>query len=515
MAISSSLVNPFREGLRTDRATAPCQLIIFGASGDLTNRKLLPAIYNLAQADLLPPAFCVVGFARKQMSDNDFRASLKDAVAKSGDVRVRDQSITARLAERTHYVAGDFHDAAAYDRLKTALDEYDAQYNTGGNRIFYIATPASLYGDIVERLHGAGLTRSGDDERFVRIIVEKPFGRDLASARTLNAALLRYLSEHQVYRIDHYLGKETVQNILVFRFANGIFEPIWNRRYVDHVQIIVSESIGIEGRGSFYEETGVVRDIVQNHALQLLSLVAMEPPTTFDARDFRDEKIRVIEAIRPIAPEDVRTEAVRGQYGPGFIAGASEPGYREEQGVAADSITPTYAAFRFLVENWRWADVPFYIRSGKRLPKRLTEIAIQFKRAPHLPFRRSQVDELSGNVLALRIQPDEGITLKFGAKVPGPSMRIRSVNMDFGYGATFGREDASPYERLILDCMKGDQTLFDRADGVEAAWALIDPALSAWEADRAAGFPNYAAGTWGPLLADELLARDGRQWRRL
>ena len=509
------IANPFKEGLRTDRATAPCQLVIFGASGDLTNRKLLPAIYNLAQADLLPPAFTVVGFAREGMSEDDFRGCLRKAVETSGDVRQRDDKVLATLAERTHYVRGDFHDAAAYGELKRRLSELDSKYNTGGNLIFYIATPASLFGEIVEKLHGADLAKADADGHFVRIIVEKPFGRDLASARTLNAELLRYLSEDQVYRIDHYLGKETVQNILVLRFANGIFEPTWNRRYVDHVQILVAESLGIEGRGNFYEETGVVRDIIQNHALQLLSLVAMEPPTTFDARDFRDEKIRVIEAIRPIAPEDIRLTTVRGQYGPGFEAGESVPGYREEPNVAKNSITPTYGAFRFFVDNWRWADVPFYVRSGKRLPKRITEIAIQFKRAPHLPFRKGQIDELSGNVLALRIQPNEGITLKFGAKVPGPSMRIRSVNMDFGYGATFGREDASPYERLILDCMKGDQTLFDRADGVEAAWALIDPVLSAWEADRSVAFPNYAAGTWGPPQADELLARDGRSWRRL
>jgi glucose-6-phosphate 1-dehydrogenase len=507
--------NPFAEGLRTDRATAPCQLVIFGASGDLTNRKLLPAIYNLAQADLLPPAFCVVGFARRPMSDDDFRAALKQAVATSGDVRVRDEAVLDRLAAVTHYVPGDFHDAPAYGALKQKLDDLDDRYHTGCNRIFYIATPASLYGDIVEKLHGADLAKTSPSGNFIRIIVEKPFGRDLASAKMLNAELLRYLGEDQVYRIDHYLGKETVQNILVFRFANGIFEPIWNRRYVDHVQIIVAESLGIEGRGSFYEETGVVRDIIQNHALQLLSLVAMEPPTTFDARDFRDEKIRVIEAIRPIAAGAVGGVSVRGQYGPGFIGGADVPGYRQEEGVATESITPTYGAFKFLVDNWRWADVPFYVRSGKRLPKRLTEIAIQFKQAPHLPFRKTQVDEMSGNVLALRIQPDEGITLKFGAKVPGPSMRIRSVNMDFGYGATFGREDASPYERLILDCMKGNQTLFDRSDGVEAAWALIDPVLQVWESDAKIEFPNYAAGTWGPQAADALIERDGRSWRRL
>jgi glucose-6-phosphate 1-dehydrogenase len=512
---TTELANPFTEGLRTDRATAPCQLIIFGASGDLTNRKLLPAIYNLAQADLLPPSFNVVGFARNAMSEDDFRGCLRKAVATSGDIRVRDEAIVERLAARTNYVAGDFHDAAAYAKLKAALDTYDRQFNTGGNRIFYIATPASLFGDIVERLHGVGLASADADGRFTRIVVEKPFGRDFASAKMLNDTMLRYVDEGQIYRIDHYLGKETVQNILVFRFANGIFEPIWNRRYVDHVQIIVAESLGIEGRGNFYEETGVVRDIIQNHALQLLSLVAMEPPTSFDARDFRDEKIRVIEAIRPIALEDVRSQTVRGQYGPGYSSGADAVGYRQEPGVSPDSMTPTYAAFRLFVDNWRWADVPFYIRSGKRMPKRLTEIAIQFKRAPHLPFRRSQVDELTGNTLALRIQPDEGIALKFGAKVPGPSMRIRSVNMDFGYGATFGREDASPYERLILDCMKGDQTLFDRADGVEAAWSLIDPVLSTWQSDRSVSFPNYAAGTWGPQEADELLTRDGRRWRRL
>ena len=513
--LEKELVNPFREGLRTDRATAPCQLVIFGASGDLTNRKLLPAIYNLAQADLLPPAFCVVGFAREAMSEDDFRGRLKKAVATSGDVRVRDDAVLARLAERTHYVRGDFHDAKAYDVLKSRLAELDAKYNAGGNLIFYVATPASLFGDIVQKLHDADLAKTESGDRFVRIIVEKPFGRDLASARMLNAEMLKYLSESQIYRIDHYLGKETVQNILVFRFANGIFEPIWNRRYIDHVQITVAESLGIEGRGHFYEETGVVRDVIQNHALQLLSLVAMEPPTTFDARDFRDEKIRVVSAIRPIKPEEVSTQAVRGQYGPGFVDGVDAVGYRQEKAwrrIRSHRRTPRSASG---VENWRWAGVPFYLRSGKRLAKRATEILIQFKPAPHPPFHTGDMGKLESNSLSLRIQPDEGITLKFGAKVPGPSMRIRSVSMDFGYGATFGREDASPYERLILDCMKGDQTLFDRADGVEGAWALIDPVLSAWQTDRSVEFPNYAAGTWGPAEADELLARDGRSWRRL
>jgi len=512
---TAELVNPFREGLRLEGATHPCQLIIFGASGDLTKRKLLPAIYNLAQAALLPSSFAVIGFARAQMSDQQFRDLLREAVAASDEVRVRDEAILSNLAERFYYVSGDFHEPASFKTLKTHVEELDQRYGTGGNRIFYTATPASLYGSIAQQLHDCGLTPAAQANSFVRIIVEKPFGRDLASAKTLNAELLTYLREDQIYRIDHYLGKETVQNILALRFANTIFEPIWNRRYVDSVQITVAESLGIEGRGNFYEETGVVRDVIQNHALQLLSLVGMEPPTTFDARDFRDEKIRVVEAIHPIAYDQVETYAVRGQYGPGFVAGQRVPGYREEPNVARDSITSTYAAFKLMVDNWRWAGVPFYVRSGKRLPKRVTEIAIQFKEVPHLPFRKSQVEMPEGNVLALRIQPDEGVTLKFGAKVPGPIMRIRSVAMDFDYGATFGSEDASPYERLILDCMKGDQTLFDRADGVEAAWALVDPVLHYWEEHRNVNFPNYAAGTWGPPEADALLARDGKSWRRL
>ncbi len=450
------------------------------------------------------------------MTDEDFRNVLRDAVASSSEVRVRDPAVLERLAERCSYVAGDFHDPPAFQKLKTELQQLDQRYRTGGSRIFYTATPASLYGGIVQQLHDCGLTQpDGGEGAFVRIIVEKPFGHDLATAKTLNAELLAYLREDQIYRIDHYLGKETVQNILVLRFANTIFEPIWNRRYVDSVQITVAESLGLEGRGNFYEETGVVRDVIQNHALQLLSLVAMEPPTSFDARDFRDEKIRVLEAIHPLDEGRVDELTVRGQYGPGFVAGEQVVGYREEPDVASDSTTPTYAAFKLQVDNWRWADVPFYVRSGKRLPKRVTEIAMQFKGVPHLPFRKSQVDTPDGNVLALRTQPDEGITLKFGAKVPGPIMRIRSVAMDFGYGATFGAEDASPYERLILDCMKGDQTLFDRADGVEAAWALVDPVLSFWQSHANVQFPNYAAGTWGPSDADALLARDGRQWRRL
>ncbi|MBC5823889.1 MAG: glucose-6-phosphate dehydrogenase [Candidatus Eremiobacteraeota bacterium] len=514
--VATELVNPFRQGLRVDRATEPCQLVIFGASGDLTHRKLLPAIYNLAQAQLLPAAFSVTGFARQAMDDAQFRSLLATAVAESGEVRRRDQQTLEELEQRVHYVSGDFHDPTAYTALKAALERSDADYGTGGNRIFYIATPASLYVDIVEKLHAAGLVaQHGASASFVRVVVEKPFGRNLTSARSLDKELLDYLCEDQVYRIDHYLGKETVQNILVFRFANGIFEPIWNRRYVDNVQITVAESLGIESRGSFYEETGVVRDIIQNHALQLMSLVAMEPPTTFDARDFRDEKIRVIEAIKPLGAASLAQSAVRGQYGPGYVAGESVAGYRQEDGVALDSITPTYAALRFFVDNWRWADVPFYVRSGKRLPKRTSEIAIHFKQAPHLPFRKTQVGELTSNVLALSIQPNEAITLRFGAKVPGPSMRVRSVAMDFGYGAAFGAEESSAYERLILDCMKGDQTLFDRADGVEAAWSLLDPVLAAWDADRAVAFPNYAAGTWGPPEADRLLAQDGRQWRHL
>jgi glucose-6-phosphate 1-dehydrogenase len=507
----TEVANPFREGLASERATMPCQLVIFGAAGDLTGRKLLPAIYNLVQADLAPSNFAVVGFARTQMTDDEFRERLRRSVSESSEVRQRDDQSLAKLVEVTSYVTGDFKDPAAFARLKTVLENNDVAFGTGGNRIFYIATPASLFGLIVRQLHDAGLIapQDGGARGVVRVIVEKPFGRDLASAQALNAELLTYLREDQIYRIDHYLGKETVQNILVLRFANSIFEPVWNRNFVDHVQITVAENIGIEGRGAFYEETGVVRDILQNHMLQLVSLVAMEPPTTFDARDFRDEKIRVIEAMRPL----VLTEAVPGQYGPGFVAGEAVVGYRQEPGVAPDSIVPTYAAIKLRIDNWRWAGVPYYVRSGKRLPKRVTEIAIQFKDAPHLPFRRAGLDIVEGDVLSLRIQPDEGITLKFSAKVPGPSMRIRQVAMDFSYGATFGAEDVSPYERLILDCMKGDQTLFDRADGVEAAWALMDPLLSAWAVDRSARYPSYAAGTWGPTQADDLLKRDGRAWR--
>jgi glucose-6-phosphate 1-dehydrogenase len=516
MSFVATVVNPFREGLREDRAAQPCQLVIFGAAGDLTRRKLLPAIYNLTQANLVPPNFCVVGFARNPMDEAAFRETLKESVAQSDEVRVRDDGVLSDLAERTYYLCGDFKDAQAFTALKTVLAENDEKHGTAGNRIFYIATPASLFGLIVGQLHAAGLAGQADGKPSgsVRIIVEKPFGRDLASAKALNTEMLSYVREDQIYRIDHYLGKETVQNISVLRFANGIFEPIWNRRYVDHVQITIAENIGIEGRANFYEETGVVRDVIQNHALQLLSLVAMEPPQTFNATDFRDEKVRVVEAVRPLDIDDGVSACVRGQYGKGFVAGEKVVGYREEPGVAPDSITPTYAAFKLYVDNWRWAGVPFYIRSGKRLTKRVTDIAIQFKEAPHLPFRKTQLEPLEGNVLALRIQPDEGITLKFGAKVPGPSMRIRSVAMEFSYGATFGAEDASPYERLILDCMKGDQTLFDRSDGVEAAWALLDPVLTKWQTDRNVKFPNYAAGSWGPPEANKLMARDGRTWRQ-
>ncbi len=440
---------------------------------------------------------------------------MHDAIIEFSDDKTIDEAVWRNFAAGLYYFPGEFDSPETYKQLQATLARADNERGTSGNRIFYLSTAPSVFGLIAKQLGEAGMAHPAEADRWARIIVEKPFGHDLASAKMLNAELEKFFQEGQIYRIDHYLGKETVQNILVLRFANGIFEPIWNRRYVDSVQITVAESLGIEDRGRFYEETGVVRDVIQNHALQLLSLVAMEPPLTFDARDFRDEKIRVVEAVHPICKEDVPIAAVRGQYGPGFEAGVNVRGYREEPNVAPDSTVPTYAAFKFMVDNWRWAGVPFYVRSGKRMPKRVTEIAMQFKEVPHLPFRKSQVEMIAGNVLSLRIQPDEGITLKFGAKVPGPVMRIRSVAMDFDYGATFGTEDASPYERLILDCMKGDQTLFDRDDGVEAAWSLIDPILQVWQEQPPVKFPNYAAGTWGPAEADELLARDGKSWRLL
>ncbi|HVY60768.1 MAG TPA: glucose-6-phosphate dehydrogenase, partial [Planctomycetota bacterium] len=472
----------------------PCAVVIFGANGDLTKRKLIPALCNLAQGKLLPDAFAVVGVVREETTEEAFRAriaaGLKDVGAKV------DGNAWAWLEPRLHVSWGELHDAETYRRLATKLGEVDAAHKTRGNATFYLSTPPSLIASIVEHLGAAGLAKE-EGGRFRRIIVEKPFGTDLESARKLNAEIARTLGERQVYRIDHYLGKETVQNILVLRFGNGIFEPIWNRNYVNHVQITVAETLGVEGRGGYYEEAGALRDMVPNHLLQLMSLIGMEPPGSFEAESVRDEKAKLMRAIQPIAPEHVLTQAVRGQY----------RGYREEPKVSPRSNTETFVAMRLQVENWRWGGVPFYLRTGKSLAERRTEIVIQFKRAPFTLFAETDVERLSPNLLTISIQPKEGITLRFSAKVPGPAVRLADVDMDFNYAGFFGQKPSTGYETLLYDCMKGDPTLFQRADTVESGWSVVQPVLDVWHALSPRNFPNYAPGSWGPKEADELLAR--------
>jgi glucose-6-phosphate 1-dehydrogenase len=483
-------------------------LIVFGGSGDLTARKLLPAVARLAHRRLLPTAFSVVGVARTEWSDDDFRKHALEAVKEAGPE-------WASLVEGFRYVAGDYAEPDTFDRLRAVLDEVDAQRGTGGNRVFYLATVPQVFADVARALGQHGLAqRTPTDPRqpFVRLVIEKPFGHDLDSARQLDRDLHEVFDENQLYRIDHYLGKETVQNVLALRFANAIFEPIWNRRYVDHVQITVAESVGVGHRGGFYESAGALRDIVQNHVMQVLALTAMEPPATVDAEGIRDEKVKVLRAVKVPRPDEVADLVVRGRYEGGWVEGEEVVGYREEEGIPATSRTETYVAARLTIDNWRWAGVPFFLRTGKRLPKRVTEVALGFRDVPHLPFPAGMAKGLGPNAMVLRIQPDEGITLRFGAKVPGQAFRVRTVNMDFSYGAAFVEESPEAYERLLLDAMAGDPTLFIRTDEVEHAWRIWDPVLEAW-ADPSSPAPvAYAAGSWGPAEADGLLG-EGRSWR--
>jgi len=490
----------------------PCAVVIFGASGDLTSRKLLPAFWNLFMEGHLPEGFSVIGMARTSMTDETFREQAREAIEEHSRFREPEESKWREFAARLHYQVGQYDDPAAYQELQNRLGSVCRTQGSCDNHLFYLATPPSAYGLIVTRLGEAGLTAS-DSERggWARVIVEKPFGYDAKSAHELNETLKAHLSERQIYRIDHYLGKETVQNLLVFRLANGIWEPIWNRRYIDHVQISVAEKIGVEDRGSYYEEAGALRDMVQNHLMQLLCLVAMEPPSHFNDRGVRGEKMKVLEAIRPIRRDEVAEWSVRGQYSAAVIDGDEVPGYRQENGVAPDSVTETYAAVKLMVDNWRWAGVPFYLRSGKRLPDRVTEISIHFRQAPQLLFRDYGEEPPEQNVLTIRIQPNEGIALRFGVKAPGQGMPIRPVTMEFDYGEEFGAEPPEAYERLLLDCMLGDVTLFSRDDWMELSWQLMDPVIEEWSS-KGASVPQYRAGTWGPREADELLERDGRSW---
>jgi glucose-6-phosphate 1-dehydrogenase len=497
----------------TNPIAKPCVMVIFGATGDLTKRKLIPALCNLAADNLLSKQFAIIGFAGNDLDTDSFRKMLADEIPKYSAALI-DQKIWSWLAERIYYVKGDFQDPEAYKRLAQQIADADRQHSTGGNKFFYLAVAPRFFSTIVKQLGQAGLNKEENDH-WTHVIVEKPFGHDLQSARQLNDELKQVLTENQIYRIDHYLGKETVQNVLVFRFSNNIIEPLWNRNYVDHVQITAAETVGVEHRGSFYETAGALRDMVPNHLFQLLTMTAMEPPISFDADEVRNKQAEVLHAIQPLDPEDVLHCMVRGQYGSGSIDGERVADYRSEPDVAHDSNTETFVAMKLLIDNWRWAGVPFYLRTGKRLARRATEIVIQFRRTPFVLFRNTSVKNLETNRLVIHIQPNEGISLSFGAKVPGSVMKLGLVNMDFDYCTYFGAEHSTGYERLLRDCMAGDATLFQRADMVEAGWSVIQPVLDVWHALPARGFPNYAAGSWGPVEAEELLQGDGRAWRRI
>ncbi len=496
----------------TNSSAAPCVMTIFGATGDLTKRKLIPALCNLAQENLLPTQFAIVGFAGNDFDTESFRKSLAENIPKFAALPI-DPKLLDWIIQRIYYVKGDFSDAEAYKRLEQQIAEADKKHNTLGNRLFYLAVAPRFFSSIVKMLGQCCLSKE-EENRWSRVIVEKPFGHDLASAKQLNQELKQVLSERQIYRIDHYLGKETVQNVMVFRFSNNIIEPLWNRNYVDHVQITAAETVGVEHRGGFYETAGALRDMVPNHLFQLLTMTAMEPPISFDADEVRNKQAEVLHAIQPLSPEEVLTNTVRGQYNSGTMDGQRVAGYRSEPDVAPDSNTETFVALKLLIDNWRWAGVPFYLRTGKRLTRRLTEIVIQFRRTPFVLFRNTTVRNLETNRLVIHIQPEEGISLSFGAKVPGSVMKLGLVNMDFDYCTYFGKEHSTGYERLLRDCMAGDATLFQRADMVEAGWSVIQPILDLWHALPARGFPNYAAGSWGPVEAEELLEKDGRAWHR-
>ncbi len=509
---TAALKNPLSEGLRLERTPEPCTVIIFGASGDLTMRKLIPALFSLAQQNLLPTGFSVVGAARSPFSHDEFRDKMKSAVEEFADVGPQDANLVDSFVSGLYYNPSDPGKPETFEELFKLLAQIDEDRGTSGNRLFYLSTPPSLYAPICKALGQAKLNNS---KGWTRIIIEKPFGRDLESMRTLNKDVLGVFDEDQVYRIDHYLGKETVQNIMVLRFANSIFEPLWSHHYIEHVQITAAESLGVEKRGGYYEQAGALRDMIQNHLFQVFALVAMEPPVSLLSNDVRDEKSKVVKAIRPFTVDEVPSFAQRGQYGSGSISGKPVKGYREEEQVDPNSSTDTYAAVKLCVDNWRWAGTPFYLRSAKRMPKRVSEIAIQFKKPPQRLFTDSEASSpAEPNRLIVRVQPDEGITVKFRAKLPGQAINIRNVNMDFDYGTSFGKKSPEAYERLLLDAMLGDSTLFARGDMVEASWELMMPIIEAWSQPAGDKFPNYAAGSWGPKDSDDWLAAEGRQWRR-
>ena len=501
--------NPFQDPLRFERRVPECAAVIFGANGDLTKRKLLPALYRLAYDRRLSAGFAVVGISRTPLSDDQFREKMLESVKQFSEDTRFDEDVWQAFASGLYYVAGDIGDPGLYQRLAGRLAEIESTRHTGGNVLFYLSTQPSQYAPVALGLGAAGL---GKGNGWGRLVVEKPFGHNLASAGELSDRLHEVFRESDIYRIDHYLGKETVQNILAFRFGNGIFEPLWNRRYVNHVQITAAESIGVEGRGAYYQEAGALADMIQNHLLQVMATIAMEPSASFRAQSVRDERSKLLRSIRQMTPDEIRQNTVAGQYGPSRIGGQLAPGFRQEPGVDPSSQTDTYAAVTFFVDNWRWAGVPFYVRTGKRLPKRVTEIAIQFNPAPLAIFDGEGVDN-APNLLIVRIQPEEGISLKFLSKRPGAGMTLRPVSMDFNYGSSFGERSPSAYETLLLDAIIGDATLYTRQDMVEASWSVVEPIQNVWR-EMQFDFPNYAAGTWGPAAADEMLARRGHVWRK-
>ncbi|HET9696862.1 MAG TPA: glucose-6-phosphate dehydrogenase [Terriglobales bacterium] len=510
MATLPALADQNEELEQVSRAAGPCVMVLFGAAGDLTKRKLVPALFNLAKANLLSHDFAVVGVSIDPLAEEDWKKQVTSFLPTAE----HSSEAWNWFMERLYYMQGAFEDEKTFAALKEKLQQVDAQLHTGGNYLFYLATAPKFFAKIVQQLGAVGLA---DEEggHWRRVVIEKPFGSDLESARALNRNIRSVLHEKQIYRIDHYLGKETVQNILVFRFSNGIFEPIWNRRYIDHVEITNAETVGVEQRGGYFDSAGTLRDMVPNHMMQLISLVAMEPPVSFEADAVRDEQAKVLSAIQRLSSEDVLHNSVRGQYGTGAVDAEKVVAYRAEPGVSPESRTETFVALKLNIDNWRWAGIPFYIRTGKRLAKRHTEITIQFKRAPHILFRKTPVHKLNPNQLVIQIQPEEGMQLSFGAKIPGPILKLGNVEMSFEYSKYFGADPYNGYEVLLYDCMIGDATLFQRSDMVEAGWSIVDPVLDVWSALPPRNFPNYAAGSWGPKDSDELMARDGRHWRRI